>query len=86
MSDWVAYLLMGIALVAPLALIVQLFRVAARRLSGRRGRYDSLFEGLGRAATMSSHLKAGTPHPDDLAVPTTELAPPGRRPRSRGHG
>ena len=53
--------------------------LAYRHLAGRRGRFDGLFGGLGRGNAMNSHLQAGTPHPDDLAVPIPPRRP--RRPR-----
>jgi hypothetical protein len=65
---------MLIALAIPLGLMV----LGVRHLRGSRTRFDRLFEGIGRANAMNSHLQAGTPHPDDLAVPQ-----PGRA-RRRG--
>jgi hypothetical protein len=62
-----------LAIVAiPIAIAVGLFLLGKRHLEGRRTRYDRLFEGMGRANAMQSHLAAGTPDPDDLAVPTPE--------------
>jgi hypothetical protein len=81
MGDWpliLAILAMLAAIAAPLLLIFALFRVANRRWSGRRGKHDRLFEGMARASTMTSHLGASTPHPDDLAVPLPDLAVPER--------
>ena len=69
--------------VAPFVLIIGFFRVGARRFSGRRGRHDALFEGIGRANAVNSHLQAGTLHPDDAAVPTPVVGPPGPRRRRR---
>ena len=63
-------------LAVPAAIAVGLFLLGKRHLEGRRTRYDRLFEGLGRANATRSHLAAGTPDPDDLAVPSPE------RPRS----
>ena len=63
----VGLMLLGIA--SPVLFLVGLLWLARRHLAGRRSRFDGLFGGIGRAATMNSHLQAGTPHPDDLAVP-----------------
>lgn len=49
--------------------VVVLLVLAHRHLAGRRSRFDGLFSGIGRANAMNSHLQAGTPSPDDLAVP-----------------
>jgi hypothetical protein len=65
--------LVAITLAVPLGLAI----LGVRHLRGSRTRFDRLFEGIGRANAMSSHLRAGTPHPDDLAVPLPE------RPRRR---
>jgi hypothetical protein len=70
-------MLLGIA--SPVVFFVGLIWLARRHLAGRRSRFDGLFGGIGRAATMNSHLQAGTPHPDDLAVP---VPPRPRHPRS----
>ncbi len=70
-------MLLGIA--SPFVFFVGLIWLARRHLTGRRSRFDGLFGGIGRAATMNSHLQAGTPHPDDLAVP---VPPRPRHPRS----
>ncbi len=61
--------LMLLGMVSPVLFFVGLIWLARRHLAGRRSRFDGLFGGIGRAATMNSHLQAGTPHPDDLAVP-----------------
>ena len=61
--------LMLLGIVSPVLFLVGLLWLARRHLAGRRSRVDGLFGGIGRAATMNSHLQAGTPHPDDLAVP-----------------
>jgi len=61
--------LMLLGIVSPVLFLVGLLWLARRHLAGRRSRFDGLFGGIGRAATMNSHLQAGTPHPDDLAVP-----------------
>jgi len=71
---------MLIALAAPVAVVVVLLWLARRRFMGRRGRFDGLFGGIGRANAMNSHLQAGTPDPDDLAVPSAPM-PLGRRSR-----
>ncbi len=63
----VGLMLLGIA--SPVLFFVGLVWLARRHLAGRRSRFDGLFGGIGRAATMNSHLQAGTPHPDDLAMP-----------------
>jgi hypothetical protein len=70
--------LMLIGLASPVLVLVALLWVARRHLAGRRSRLDGLFGGIGRAAAMNSHLQAGTPHPDDLAVP---VPPRPRHPR-----
>jgi Flp pilus assembly protein TadB len=71
--------LMVLGFVSPIVLFIGLIWVARRHLAGRRGRFDGLFEGIGRANAVNSHLQAGTPTPDDLAVPV----PPRARARSR---
>ena len=76
-------IILGVALAVPVVVIVGLFRVALRRLSGRRGPHDRLFEAMGRANAMNAHLTLGYPDPDDLAVPTPVGAPPTGRRRSR---
>jgi hypothetical protein len=63
----VGLIMFGIA--SPVLFVVGLVWLGRRHLAGRRSRSDGLFGGIGRAATMNSHLQAGTPHPDDLAVP-----------------
>jgi hypothetical protein len=70
--------LMLLGMVSPVLFLVGLIWLARRHLAGRRSRFDGLFGGIGRAATMNSHLQAGTPHPDDLAVP---VPPRPRHPR-----
>jgi hypothetical protein len=70
--------LMLLGMVSPVLLFLGLIWLARRHLTGRRSRFDGLFRGIGRAATMNSHLQAGTPHPDDLAVP---VPPRPRHPR-----
>ena len=50
---------------APVGVLVLL---ANRHLAGRRGRLDGLFGGIGRAAQANSHLRAGTPAPDELGL------------------
>lgn len=69
--------LLGIA--SPVVLFVGMIWLARRHLAGRRSRFDGLFGGIGRAAAMNSHLQAGTPDPDDLAVPVPPR--PGHPPR-----
>jgi hypothetical protein len=49
----------------PVALLVLL---ANRHLAGRKSRLDGLFGGIGRAAQANSHLRGGTPFPDDLGL------------------
>ncbi len=61
--------LMLLGLASPVVLFLGLIWLARRHLEGRRGRLDGLFGGIGRANAMNSHLQAGTPDPDDLAVP-----------------
>ena len=57
------------AFALPIMVIVGLLRLSKRRLEGRRSRLDGLFGGVARGGVMGSHLQAGTPHPDDIAVP-----------------
>jgi hypothetical protein len=71
--------LMLLGLVSPIVVFVGLIWLARRHLAGRRSRLDGLFGGIGRANAMNSHLQAGTPSPDDLAVPV----PPRARDRRR---
>jgi hypothetical protein len=71
-----------LAICLTLAPIVILVVLAQRHLNGRRSRFDGLFGGIGRAAAMNSHLRAGTPDPDDLAVPVPPR-PDGLRERRR---
>jgi hypothetical protein len=63
----IGLMLLGVA--SPVLFFLGLIWLARRHLAGRRSRFDGLFGGIGRAGTMNSHLQAGTPHPDDLAVP-----------------
>ena len=67
--------LVFISFAIPVMVIVGLLWLARRRYAGRRSRLDGLFEGIGRANAMNSHLNAGTPDPDDLAVPHPEPLP-----------
>jgi hypothetical protein len=76
----VAALVLALAIaIAPVAILLVL---ANRHLAGRRSRFDGLFGGIGRASAMNSHLQAGTPPPDDLAVPVPPR-PDGLRERPR---
>ncbi len=77
----VAGVLLSIAI--PVACIVGLIWAAHRHLSGRRSRFDGLFTGIGRANAMNSHLQAGTPDPDELAVPLPPGWPRQRQRRRR---
>lgn len=61
--------LMVLGFASPIVVFVGLIWLARRHLAGRRSRLDGLFGGIGRANAMNSHLVAGTPDPDDLAVP-----------------
>ena len=70
------------AIAITLAPVVILVVLAQRHLNGRKGRFDGLFGGIGRAAAMNSHLRAGTPDPDNLAVPVPPR-PDGLRDRRR---
>ncbi len=74
-------LLLGIVLLPVMVLIM----LANRHLAGRRSRLDGLFEGIGRAAQTNSHLRAGTPPPDDLGLhaPARPDGMPTRRRRRR---
>jgi hypothetical protein len=74
-------LLIVVGLLSPIILFGLLIWLAVRHLKGGRTPLDGLFNGIGRAGAMSSHLNAGTPHPDDLAVPVPP--PPGPRKRAR---
>ncbi len=67
--------LVFISFAIPVMVIVGLLWLARRRYAGRRSRLDGLFEGIGRANAINSHLNAGTPDPDDLAVPHPEPLP-----------
>jgi Flp pilus assembly protein TadB len=69
LGDILVIVLMVAGLVAPVVFFVGLIWLAVRHLRGKRTRFDGLFGGIGRAAQVNSHLQAGTPHPDDLAVP-----------------
>ena len=60
-------MLAGLAL--PIAVTVFLLRISRRRLSGRKGRYDGLLGGVARGQVQASHLEAGTPDVDEIAVP-----------------
>lgn len=60
----VAFLLLALAPVGVLVLL------ANRHLAGRKSRLDGLFAGIGRAAQANSHLRAGTPGPDDRLAET----------------
>jgi hypothetical protein len=71
--------LMLLGMVAPIVLVVALIWISRRHLAGRRSRFDGLFGGIGRSGATYSHLNAGTPDPDDLAVPIPPR--PSRQPR-----
>ena len=60
----------------PVGIAVGAFMLGKRHLDGRRTRFDGALEGVGRANAMSSHLQAGTPDPDALAVPAPDAGPP----------
>ena len=75
--------LMVLGIVAPIIFVGGLIWLGHRHLTGRRGRFDGLFGGIGRANAMNSHLQAGTPHPDDLAIPVPPPPGPQRRRRRR---
>jgi Flp pilus assembly protein TadB len=60
-------LLVGAAL--PIGIVVGLLWLSKRHLEGRRSRFDRALGGAARAGLIESHLEAGTPHPDDIAVP-----------------
>ena len=63
-------LLVALMVAVPVGITLGLLRVASRRMSGRRGRFDGLFVGTARANAMHWHLNGGGPHPDDInAVP-----------------
>ena len=64
-----------LALVLPIGIVVGLLWLSKRHLEGRRSRYDSALGGAARAGLIGSHLEAGTPHPDDVAVPTPARPP-----------
>jgi hypothetical protein len=68
-SNLLIVVLMLAGMMSPILFFAGLIWLARRHLAGRRNRFDGLFGGIGRAATMNSHIQAGTPHPDDLAVP-----------------
>ena len=68
--------------VVPVVLIVGvLLWLSKRHLEGRRTRFDGAFTGLARGSVMRSHLEAGTPHPDEIGVPTAGVPKRGRRRR-----
>jgi len=70
--------------VLALSPVVVLVALANRHLAGRESRLDGLFEGIGRAVQANSHLRAGTPPPDDLglhAPPRPDGMRTGRRKR-----
>jgi hypothetical protein len=71
-SALIAVPAMFLALAIPVVVTVMLLRVSLRRLSGRRGPHDRLLSGIARGGVQASHLQAGTPDVDDIAVP---LAP-----------
>jgi hypothetical protein len=77
----VAALALVLIVAIPVIVVAGLLWMAHRHLSGRRGRFDGLFTGLARGNAMSSHLQAGTPDPDDLAVPIPPRPPRRRRNR-----
>jgi hypothetical protein len=79
----VQLLLIGAGLLSPFILFGGLIWLAVRHLQGRRTRFDGLFGGIGRANAMNSHLGAGTPHPDDLAIPVPPAPGPHKRARRR---
>ncbi len=78
-------LFVGVALLPVVVLVI----LANRHLAGRKSRLDGLFGGIGRAAQVNSHLRAATPHPDDLGL-NVPARPDGmsrdhRRRRARRH-
>lgn len=92
--DPLGTLLLGVVafglLVVPVLLIVGvLLWLSKRHLEGRRSRLDGVLAGVARGSVMRSHLEAGTPHPDEIAVPTPGVPRRRRRrpgPHRRDHG
>jgi hypothetical protein len=81
-GDALVVVVLLLAVAAPIAAIVGIFWVTHRRVVGQHSRFDGLFSGIGRANAMNSHLEAGTPDPDELAVPVPPR-PGSRRTRKR---
>jgi hypothetical protein len=83
LESWImtgaAALLLAVLVAVPVGMTIVLLRVAFRRMSGRRGRFDGLFVGTARANAMHWHLNGGGPHPDDISVVPPAPGPPGRR-------
>ena len=57
------------AIALPILIVVGLLWLSQRRFAGRKGRGDRLLGGVARAGVQVSHVEAGTPHVDDIAVP-----------------
>jgi len=60
------------AIAIPVLIVIGLLWLSRRRFEGRRGRGDRLLGGVARAGVQVSHVEAGTPHVDDIAVPKPE--------------
>lgn len=79
MNDLLAIPLMVGALALPLLVFAVLIVLARRRFAGRRSRLDGVLGGVARGHVQASHLEAGTPPVDDIAVPVRRKAPPSGR-------
>lgn len=77
-SALIAVPAMVLALGIPVVVTALLLRVSLRRLSGRRRPHDRFLSAMARGGVQASHLEAGTPDVDDIAVPRAPR-PGGRR-------
>ncbi len=73
MTDLLAIPAMLAAIAAPILIVVGLLWLSQRRFAGRKGRGDRLLGGVARAGVQASHVEAGTPHVDDIAVPKAKV-------------
>ena len=78
MDDLLAIPLMIGALALPLLVFAVLIALSRRRFAGRRSRFDGALGGVARGHVQASHLEAGTPSADDIAVPILKGPPSGR--------
>ena len=77
LTDVLAVPAMLLAVAVPVIVVVVLLRLSRRRFEGRPGRWDRWLGGIARGHVQASHLEAGTPEVDDIAVPVAR----GRRER-----